>query len=681
MTFFSVVIPTYNRSRSLRSTVASVLCQTFSSFEILVIDDGSTDDTREVVKLLSDKDPRIKYFYQDNSERGAARNLGIKKSKGAWICFLDSDDHFLPHHLEYLKQAVSQCSDSIIASRYSFQPGSECSSSAISAIPSGPVPFSYLINGNPFACNFSIRNNASDTFYFPEDRGLATMEDWLFLVDNHSTHGLFLLDKPSVLMTDHSGRSMYNHQQVISARLHALCYLNTSTTISSCTLLQMTYGTYYFCSIHYHLSSARLKSLLYFFRSIKLDIPLHRKLLHLVRIILGPTLVRAFRRHLRTNSSAPLPRVTHSSHAKPAESFTQLSPHPLRVHCYSLYDSLAASHRVRISQYQNLLSLHRINLDIQSLLSNNYLRRSFNGQRPNLLEIIRCYLARVYFILTSRSSDTALIYCELFPFVPAWIEGLFLPKKYIYDLDDAFFLKYFQNRPPLFRYLFGTKIDKLISRATCITAGNEFLYDYCSKLNDSVFLLPSCVDMSRYVARRYSDDTITSPFTIGWIGTPSTVQYLLPILPVIQRLSLEYNIRLIVVGAKLPTSPDFPVLEQDWSYSNEIDLIHQFDVGIMPLPSTSWARGKCSYKLIQCMACAVPVIASAVGANQAVVDPSSGFLANKPSDWLNALIFFITNPHQRQLMGLQARRTVRDSYSVDSCYPTLLEAILTSIES
>jgi glycosyltransferase involved in cell wall biosynthesis len=90
MSAISVIIPTYNRSALVRETVNSVLRQTFSDFELFVIDDGSTDNTREVINSLNDS--RLKYIYQNNSGVSSARNLGIKIARGQFICFLDSDD-------------------------------------------------------------------------------------------------------------------------------------------------------------------------------------------------------------------------------------------------------------------------------------------------------------------------------------------------------------------------------------------------------------------------------------------------------------------------------------------------------------------------------------------------------------------------------------------------------------
>lgn len=104
--FFTVVIPTYNRSHSIIDAVKSVLTQSFSDFELLIIDDGSTDNTRVLIGPFAEKDARVNYVYQENAERSAARNHGISLAKGKYICFLDSDDLYLPDHLLEFRKVI-----------------------------------------------------------------------------------------------------------------------------------------------------------------------------------------------------------------------------------------------------------------------------------------------------------------------------------------------------------------------------------------------------------------------------------------------------------------------------------------------------------------------------------------------------------------------------------------------
>jgi glycosyltransferase involved in cell wall biosynthesis len=99
MTSVSVIIPTYQSGRFISQAIDSVLTQTFKDFEIIVVDDGSTDNTREVINHYS-SEGRIRYYYQSNHGPAAARNLGIRMSSGENIAFLDADDLWLPTKLE-----------------------------------------------------------------------------------------------------------------------------------------------------------------------------------------------------------------------------------------------------------------------------------------------------------------------------------------------------------------------------------------------------------------------------------------------------------------------------------------------------------------------------------------------------------------------------------------------------
>lgn len=106
----SVVIPTHNRRDLIQETIQSVLDQTFEDFEILVVDNGSTDDTRQVVCGICDS--RIHYIYQGNTGRPAGpRNTGIRNARGKYIAFLDSDDLWLPHKLALQVEVLDRQQD------------------------------------------------------------------------------------------------------------------------------------------------------------------------------------------------------------------------------------------------------------------------------------------------------------------------------------------------------------------------------------------------------------------------------------------------------------------------------------------------------------------------------------------------------------------------------------------
>lgn len=102
--YFSILIPLYNKERHVTDTLKSVLAQTFTDFEVIIADDGSTDSSAAIVKSFDDK--RIKYYLKPNEGVSATRNFAIHKATGKYFAFLDADDTWHPNHLELIAQAI-----------------------------------------------------------------------------------------------------------------------------------------------------------------------------------------------------------------------------------------------------------------------------------------------------------------------------------------------------------------------------------------------------------------------------------------------------------------------------------------------------------------------------------------------------------------------------------------------
>ena len=332
--------------------------------------------------------------------------------------------------------------------------------------------------------------------------------------------------------------------------------------------------------------------------------------------------------------------------------------HASRQHVlgFSLYGPQAASHRVRLSQFKPGLLAAGINLQIQSLLDDAYLQRSFSGRRPSLRRLLDAYGRRLHSLRQADCFHLAIVYAELLPF--------------IYDYDDAFFLKYRSGRLKLLQPLLGAKADRLMAAAVAVTAGNAGLAAYARRFNSNVTILPSVVDTVEYCpAEVLQFGSSLKPFTVGWIGSPSTAPYLQLLVHPLQQLARECPVRLVVVGGPAPSIPGVDVVPQPWSLEHEVSLIQQFDVGAMPLPDSPWTRGKCAYKLIQCMACGIPVVGSRVGANVDAVPPECGFLAESSEQWLDAFRQLLADTNLRQQMGSAARLWVEKRYSLHSALP------------
>ena len=121
MIYFSVIIPVYNRSHLLGETIDTVLTQSYPGFEIILVDDGSTENIRKVLDEKYPHEPRVKYYRKQNEERGAARNFGLKQAKGDYAVFFDSDDFMKPHYLETLKKVIVENPGiKLLATKYNY---------------------------------------------------------------------------------------------------------------------------------------------------------------------------------------------------------------------------------------------------------------------------------------------------------------------------------------------------------------------------------------------------------------------------------------------------------------------------------------------------------------------------------------------------------------------------------
>ena len=199
------------------------------------------------------------------------------------------------------------------------------------------------------------------------------------------------------------------------------------------------------------------------------------------------------------------------------------------------------------------------------------------------------------------------------------------------DYYVAAFHRYDMHKSVYIRTTLGKKIDRLMRSAAVVVAGNDYLAGRaCEAGAKQLEVVPSVVDLGRYELKDWEENDAI--LRAGWIGTPQTIKYLLEIEGVIRALADE-DISFILIGAEVP--PQFaglPVESKKWSLESEVQAIRELDVGIMPLADLPFERGKCGYKLIQYMACGLPVVASPVGLNHQIVHHGeNGFLADAQS--------------------------------------------------
>ena len=346
----------------------------------------------------------------------------------------------------------------------------------------------------------------------------------------------------------------------------------------------------------------------------------------------------------------------------------------IKVLGLALYGPLAASTRYRLCQYVPGLAKMGIDLQVRSLLDDDYLRARFSGDVLPISTMLKDSFLRLGDLWNQNEYDAVILYCELIPLMPAWLERALIRKPYIYDFDDAFYLKYRSGRLSFASSVTGTKFDKLIAGAVAVTAGNRVLSNYASLYNNNTVYLPTVVDTDRYLPK--PPNHLGQAFTIGWIGSPSTAHYLSELVAPLSAIGQDGLVRFIVIGGKAPFIPNVTVVEIDWDESTELALISSFDVGVMPLSDDEWARGKCAFKIIQYMACSVAVVASPVGANIDLVNLNCGILAYTSTQWTDAFRFLRDDPKVRTNMGKEGRKKVVKDFSLHQNLPIFADVIM-----
>lgn len=229
----------------------------------------------------------------------------------------------------------------------------------------------------------------------------------------------------------------------------------------------------------------------------------------------------------------------------------------------------------------------------------------------------------------------------------------YFKKPHIFDLDDAIWLTE------------GEKQVKLaIKKSTVVFAGNEYLAEYCSRINSNTKIIPSVIDTNVFKPLTSG----STSFNIGWIGTKSNFHYLHIIKqPILQFLKETKNTKLIIVSSEKPDTFNFEnerIIFKPWSAEQENELINEFSIGLMPLADDNWTRGKCSYKMLQYMACSKPVIVSPVGLNKEILSQcNAGIAATNENEWLRALHDLKNDPAQYNTYAVNGRPFVEEKYS------------------
>jgi glycosyltransferase involved in cell wall biosynthesis len=204
--FFSIIIPTYNRATVLGKTIQSIVKQSFTDFEVLIIDDGSIDNTEEIIQAIGDS--RIIYFKKKNEERAVARNFGTKHAKGLYVNFFDSDDLMYSDRLQKVADQIQSLQQpDVLFTHYDVINTNE------EVIDRTELSFKTftknLLHNNFLACgSVFLKRTIALSNLFCEARELITAEDWELWMRLHIQYEFRELPVSTFALVQHKDRSL-----------------------------------------------------------------------------------------------------------------------------------------------------------------------------------------------------------------------------------------------------------------------------------------------------------------------------------------------------------------------------------------------------------------------------------------------------------------------------------------
>jgi glycosyltransferase involved in cell wall biosynthesis len=341
---------------------------------------------------------------------------------------------------------------------------------------------------------------------------------------------------------------------------------------------------------------------------------------------------------------------------------------PTRILGETAYPPMAPSARVRLATFSSFLRPYGVELRYRPTLSDHEYRL-LSSSRSALRKSARLAVAAGRTAVQAHSPRDLLLVHRLRFLTP--LPGIDPPRRLdVYDLDDALFL----GSSSVVNRRFEAAKQEARRCVTClrqsrlVIAGNSFLASHAREHAHRVEVVPSCVDPAGQRLRDHRDGDVV---TLGWIGSRTTSAYLEPVLPVFERMnSRRLRVKLVLIGAEPRIRAPW-IEHRSWSLANEDRDLASFDIGIMPLPNTDWARGKCGYKLLQYFSAGVPAVASPVGVNPELIGQERGLLADSADEWRRALDEIADDVSGRRQRGAAARAFVERHYSYQRWAPDL----------
>lgn len=339
------------------------------------------------------------------------------------------------------------------------------------------------------------------------------------------------------------------------------------------------------------------------------------------------------------------------------------------------------SQRFRYEQYIPFLEEHGYEFTYSFLISEKddefFYQQGHYIQKAGVL--LKSLFIRVKDVFRANSFDLIFIQREALMLGTSVFERLLSKKKtpVIFDFDDAIWFPNVEGGNKALSFLKRPeKTKEILKYCDYVIAGNQYLADYAKQFNDQVTLIPTTIDMSYHQLKEEKPSEVC----IGWTGSFSTLPYFESILPVLAKLKLEFpklKFKIIVDEDKYYSEIDTHTTV--WTKETEIDELNKIAIGVMPLPSDEWTKGKCGFKGLQYMSLKKACVMSGVGVNTEIIQSGkNGFLANTEDEWYESLKSLMVDEQLRSEMAGKGYTTIKERYSVEGNkknYLTLFDSI------
>jgi glycosyltransferase involved in cell wall biosynthesis len=330
------------------------------------------------------------------------------------------------------------------------------------------------------------------------------------------------------------------------------------------------------------------------------------------------------------------------------------------------------SQRFRFEQYITYLKEHGFESDFSYLIEAEDDKVLYGpGNYAGKLGIfIKSGLRRISNVLALRKYDIVYIQREAFMTGTVLFERLFAKSKakVIFDFDDSIWLQNVSEGNKGLSFLKNAdKTKDIIALADIIFAGNDYLAAYARQFNQNVVIVPTTIDTKEY--QPVSVPKHPGRVCVGWSGSFTTIEHFETALPALRQIRATYGNKVYfkVIGDGNYRNEELDIVGLPWRKETELADLSEIDIGLMPLPDTEWAKGKCGLKGLQYMALGIATIMSPVGVNSVIIqDGVNGYLADKPDEWAVKIGRLVEDTTLRNTLGEAGRRTVVEQYSVQS---------------